>query len=98
MFCTEALFWASAKSLGLGSCSRQFQRPFRVKLREPIGSIVVAPRFKAGDPIHFEVRAHLAALTQPDPGRMSVAALVPREGIIRNHRHDEPLFVLSMVA
>jgi hypothetical protein len=24
--------------------------------------------------------------------------LVPREGIIRNHRHDEPLFVLSMVA
>jgi hypothetical protein len=26
------------------------------------------------------------------------ALLVPREGIIRNHRHDEPLFVLSMVA
>jgi hypothetical protein len=25
-------------------------------------------------------------------------AVVPREGIIRNHRHDEPLFVLSMVA
>jgi hypothetical protein len=25
-------------------------------------------------------------------------ALVPREGIIRNHRRDEPLFVLSMVA
>ena len=25
-------------------------------------------------------------------------AMVPREGIIRNHRHDEPLFVLSMVA
>jgi len=24
--------------------------------------------------------------------------MVPREGIIRNHRHDEPLFVLSMVA
>jgi len=23
---------------------------------------------------------------------------VPREGIIRNHRHDEPLFALSMVA
>jgi hypothetical protein len=25
-------------------------------------------------------------------------SVVPREGIIRNHRHDEPLFVLSMVA
>lgn len=24
--------------------------------------------------------------------------MVPREGIIRNHRHDEPLFVLSIVA
>jgi hypothetical protein len=24
--------------------------------------------------------------------------VVPREGIIRNHQHDEPLFVLSMVA
>jgi hypothetical protein len=24
--------------------------------------------------------------------------MVPREGIIRNHRHEEPLFVLSMVA
>jgi hypothetical protein len=24
--------------------------------------------------------------------------MVPREGIIRNHRHDEPLFVLRMVA
>ena len=31
-------------------------------------------------------------------GRLSVRALVPREGIIRNHRHDEPLFVLSIVA
>jgi len=41
---------------------------------------------------------HVAALTQPDPGRVSVAALVPREGVIRNHRHGEPLFVLSMVA
>src|SRR3979411_626134 len=28
----------------------------------------------------------------------NIVALVPREGIIRNHRHDEPLFVLSMVA
>lgn len=24
--------------------------------------------------------------------------MAPREGLIRNHRHDEPLFVLSMVA
>jgi hypothetical protein len=24
--------------------------------------------------------------------------VVPREGFIRNHRHDEPLLVLSMVA
>ena len=24
--------------------------------------------------------------------------MVPRDGIIRNHRRDEPLFVLSMVA
>jgi hypothetical protein len=25
-------------------------------------------------------------------------ALVPKEGITRNHRHDEPLFFLSMMA
>jgi hypothetical protein len=24
--------------------------------------------------------------------------MMPREGIIRNHRHDEPLFVLRIVA
>jgi len=36
---------------------------------------------KVGDPIHFEVRVRLAALTQPDPGRVSVAALVPRGGL-----------------
>jgi hypothetical protein len=29
---------------------------------------------------------------------IATRALVPREGIIRNHRHNEPLFVLSMVA
>jgi len=28
----------------------------------------------------------------------NIVALAPREGILRNHRHDEPLFVLSMVA
>jgi hypothetical protein len=69
-----------------------------LKLRELIDCIVVAPRVRPGDPIHFEVRGRLAALIQPDPGKVSVRALVPREGIIRNHRHDEPLFVLSMVA
>jgi hypothetical protein len=31
-------------------------------------------------------------------GETSAGTLAPREGIIRNHRHDEPLFVLSMVA
>jgi hypothetical protein len=69
-----------------------------LKLRELIDCIVVAPRVRPGDPIHFEVRGRLAALMQPDPGKVSVRALVPREGIIRNHRHDELLFVLSMVA
>jgi hypothetical protein len=52
-----------------------------LKLRELIDSIVVAPRVKPGDPIHFEVRGRLAALMQPDPGRVSVGALVPRGGI-----------------
>ena len=66
-----------------------------LELRELIGSIVVAPRVNQGDPIHFKVRMRLATLTQPDPGRVSVAALVPREGIIRNHRQEEPLFVLK---
>lgn len=28
----------------------------------------------------------------------AVSSLVPREGIIRNQRHEEPLFVPSMVA
>jgi len=27
-----------------------------------------------------------------------IVVLVPREGNMRNHRHEEPLFVLSMVA
>jgi hypothetical protein len=30
--------------------------------------------------------------------RQNIQWLESREGIIRNHRHDEPLFVLSMVA
>ena len=29
---------------------------------------------------------------------ISFDEMVPREGIIHNHRHGEPLFVLSMVA
>jgi site-specific DNA recombinase len=52
-----------------------------LKLRELIDCIVVAPRVSPGDPIHFEVRGRLAALMQPDPGRVSVRALVPRGGI-----------------
>jgi site-specific DNA recombinase len=52
-----------------------------LKLRELIDCIVVAPRVKPGDPIHFEVRGRLAALMQPAPGRVSVGALVPRGGI-----------------
>jgi hypothetical protein len=74
-----------------GSASVAYAKDRCLKLREPIGSIVAAPRVKAGDPIHFEVRMRLAILTQPDPGRVSAAALVPREGIIQNHRHDETL-------
>ena len=69
-----------------------------LKLRKLIDCIVVAPRIRPGDPINFEVRGRLAALMQPHPGKVSVGALVPKEGIIRNHRHDEPLFVLSIVA
>jgi hypothetical protein len=52
-----------------------------LKLRELIDCIVVAPRVKPGDPIHFEVRGRLAALMRPAPGRVSVGALVPRGGI-----------------
>jgi site-specific DNA recombinase len=52
-----------------------------LKLRELIDCIVVAPRVKPGDQIHFEVRGRLAALMRPDPGRVSVGALVPRGGI-----------------
>jgi hypothetical protein len=52
-----------------------------LKLRELIDCIVVAPRVKPGDPIHFEVRGRLAALMRPDPGRVSVGALVPRGGL-----------------
>jgi hypothetical protein len=29
---------------------------------------------------------------------LSGREMVPREGIIRNHRHDEPLFVLRILA
>jgi hypothetical protein len=32
------------------------------------------------------------------PALPKLRRMVPREGIIRNHRRDEPLFVLSMVA
>lgn len=52
-----------------------------LKLRELIDCIDVALRVKPGDPIHFEVRGRLAALTQPDPGIVSVGALVPRGGL-----------------
>ena len=52
-----------------------------LKLRELIDCIVVAPRVRPGDPIHFEVRGRLAALMQPDPSKVSVGALVPRGGI-----------------
>jgi len=52
-----------------------------LKLRELIDCIVVAPRVGPGDPIHFEVRGRLAALMQPDPGKVSVRALVPRGGL-----------------
>lgn len=52
-----------------------------LELRELIDCIVVAPRVKPGDPIHFEVRGRLAALMQPEPGKVSVRALVPRGGI-----------------
>jgi len=51
-----------------------------LKLRELIDCIVVAPRVGPGDPIHFEVRGRLAALMQPDPGKVSVRALVPGAG------------------
>lgn len=43
-------------------------------------------------------RVRLATLTQPDPGSGSVAALVPREGNIRNHRHDESLLSLALLS
>jgi hypothetical protein len=33
-----------------------------------------------------------------DPLGSKIAIMVPRGGIIRNHRHGELLFVLSMVA
>jgi hypothetical protein len=56
-----------------------------LKLRELIDCIVVAPRVRPGDPIRFEVRGRLAALMQPDPGKVSVGALVPRE---RNPRSE----------
>ena len=67
------------------------------KLRELIDCAVVAPRVKPGER-SISKFAGACRLMQSDPGRASVGALVPREGIIRNHRHDEPLFVLSMVA
>ena len=62
------------------------------KLPELIDCAVVAPRVKPGD------RSISKFAGAWPPCRASVGALVPREGIIRNHRHDEPLFVLSMVA
>jgi len=37
-------------------------------------------------------------IVHPRRASQNIVALVPREGIIRNQRHDEPLFVLSMVA
>ena len=67
------------------------------KLRELIDCAVVAPRVKPGDR-SISKFAGACRLMQSDPGRASVGALVPREGIIRNHRHDGPLFILSMVA
>jgi hypothetical protein len=39
----------------------------------------------------------ILAIGTINPG-VEPAKVVPRERIIRDHRHDEPLFVLSMVA
>jgi hypothetical protein len=66
-----------------------------------------SPPSRAADGLHFDPIAERALenlleaadeIVEIDRGRISVRALVPREGIIRNHRHDEPLFILSMVA
>ena len=50
--------------------------------------------------VHTTLRAdHLAhAIVQDRAPARKIVVLVPKEGIIRDHRHDEPLFVLSMVA
>ena len=45
------------------------------------------------------IRSTFGPKSQPQSRvRKSVQEWVPREGIIRNHRHDEPLFVLCMMA
>ena len=63
--------------------------------------------FGMTDGLHFDPIAERALenlleaadeIVEIDRGRISVRALVPREGNICNHRHEEPLFVLSMVA
>jgi hypothetical protein len=58
-----------------------------LKLRELIDCIVVAPRVRPGDPIHFEVRGRLAALMQPEafqigppPGRQCPGSEVSPQG------------------
>jgi hypothetical protein len=62
----------------------------------------------ASPPDGREVRRSNSASAPCDYGNYMLAgfastigwpgALVPKEGITRNHRHDEPLFFLSMMA
>jgi hypothetical protein len=62
-----------------------------------VGSIVMRQSCASSSTASFGSQAPNRA-DAADAGRVSAGALVPREGIIRKHRHDEPLFALSMVA
>jgi hypothetical protein len=83
------------------TASRQ-QRPFRIahSANQPSPSDQAPPMQGAAiNQLSSEIALpNRSRIVQCRRTSQNIVALVPREGIIRNHRHDEPLFVLSMVA
>jgi hypothetical protein len=73
--------------------------PGRGLLREIIDLITVHPR-EAGEPCRFELHGRLATpMGLPRESLLSVGQMVPRGGIIRDHRQDrQGVFMLPMAA
>jgi hypothetical protein len=81
----------TCREIAAAALNREGVKPFRGRawnastIHGSAKRIVVVPRVKPGDPIHFEVRGRLAALMQPDQAKCRWERWCPGAG--SNHRH-----------